>query len=235
MNFRIYGPDRAYDLKDAETKTRREAWSMSHSRCMVCWISESESRHRRYPGSLQTHEIVGGSMRSHETENYMRLCSACHHRYHSGCQSTGLSLSFGNMLYCKYEWACMVLGEHFCPNWIIPGVWNWHRIAYLYRPQRRPVHAVCLPCMESPQQAYLDERLLSHPGLRSPLPLGSPPSRPLAPEAYQEDSAVGTLLLKRIDCFATGFPPKLGNDGVLPPSSNMQNWKLISLSTGQPI
>lgn len=210
----VYGSPKAIK-GDEIVNMKRSDWSGSHHYCMVCWIPQRAAMYDRFPKGLQTHELVGGSMRSLEPYNYMRLCAVCHARYHDGTPHQDLCISFGQLLYCKYEWSCITLGGQVSPNCIIEGLWNWHRIGLLYRPQRRPVSAVCLPPMESPADRYLEERLRWNPGLHSPLPLGLKPLHKLDPEAYPKEENPGILHLRRRNGFGTSWPPRLANNGVL--------------------
>jgi hypothetical protein len=218
-----YGLPRAVSLKTPGVRERRDDWGFQHDRCMVCWIHARDAAKHRFPGGLQTHEIIGGAMRSMEPCNYLRICAACHKHYHDGNPTEGLCLDLGTILYCKYEWSCIELGGHFSPNWIVEAStnliaeqsWNWHRLAALYRPQRRPLSAACLPCMESPSDRYLEERLRWNPGLRSPLPLGLKPSHKLEPAQYSAENDGGILRLRKLVGSATCFPPSLNANGVL--------------------
>lgn len=222
----IYGePKRVVQTENV--RLDRQQWAEDHGYCAVCWISESRAALNRFPAGLQTHELVGGSMRSLEPYNYLRLCSACHQRYHSGTPYEDLDLDFGHLLYCKYEQACVELGYQFPPGWIIEGVWNWHRLGYLYSPQRRPVSAACLPPMESVPTGYLAERLKWNPYSRCVAPLGEKPCHNLDLAAHARAGEHGILLLKKPDGFKTFSPGFSPTGGVLGDLLTTPGWNSI--------
>lgn len=215
MNELVYGERRAISGKGSGSPVMRdrEAWSIAHHRCMVCWC----------PSSLETHEIVGGSMRSMERYNYARLCRRCHDSYHSRGMEDDLRLP--HILFAKYEHSCIELAVQFPPNAIVEGVWNWHRLGYLYRPTRLPVSAVCLPSMESTPKRFQDERRKFGHGLCSLAPLGSPPCHRLDPEAYQKQDANGILLLKKPAGSETASRVSSKRDGALANLSDAAEWR----------
>lgn len=230
----VYGSPRAIKLNEPEVKARRDAFAERNARCMLCWIPYEAALHMRFPEGLQTHELVGGSMRSMEDYNYLRLCARCHAIYHDGIPGDGRGFGFGVLLYCKYEYACLRLRRQFNPNYILEGLWNWHRLGYLYRPQRRPVSAACLPCMESPPATYLEERSKWTAISRSPLPLGSKPFHKLDPAQYAEAGERGILLLKKPAGSAIFCGQTFDEHGVLSPLSPLEESRLIATSSEPP-
>lgn len=220
----IYGAPKRM-VQTENVRTDRQQWAEDHAYCAVCWISERQAALNRFPAGLQTHELVGGSMRSLEPYNYLRLCSACHHRYHSGTPFEDLELSFGNLLYCKYEQACVQLGYQFPPDWIIEGIWNRHRLGYLYSPQRRPVSAACLPPMESVPTGYHRERSMWNRFSRCVAPLGEEPCHRLDLEARERAGEHGILLLKKPDGFKTFSPGFSPSGGALADLLGVADWK----------
>lgn len=217
MNAAVYGERRAISGKGSGSRVMRdrELWAIAHTRCMVCWC----------PRQLETHEIVGGSMRSMEPYNYARLCRRCHDSYHSRGKADDLKLP--HILFAKYEYSCIELAAQFPPNAIVEGAWNWHRLGFLYRPTRLPVSAVCLPSMECIPKRFHDERRKYVPGLCSHVPLGSPPCHKLDPEAYRREDESGILLLKKPAGSETASRPSLNRNGVLANLSAVAEWRSI--------
>lgn len=128
----------------------RNSWAESRPYCIVCWIPYEDTFNKRFPAGIQTHEIVGGSMRSLEPCNYAGLCSKCHDEYHS--RKDGIE--FEDILGAKWEATCMEAGLAlpFRSVVFIDGeeAWNPYRLSFLRRPQRTELSLSALP---NPRQA----------------------------------------------------------------------------------
>jgi len=76
-------------------------WSEKHRSCAVCWWPSYD-----YSREMEVHHLVGGPNRSkgHAPYNYLKLCSRCHHVYHSGKVAANVPpLNMGHLLTAKQE------------------------------------------------------------------------------------------------------------------------------------
>jgi len=156
-----YGPPKMV-REDAD----RKEWAERRPYCVVCWVSQGQTWVNRFPGGIQIHEIIGGSMRSMEPCNYATLCSECHADYHSSGE-----LKLEHILFAKWESTCLEAGFAF-PYHAALAVneefaWNPNRLAWLRRPTNPQVDSSVLPSATMVPPKYLQERLRFRPYLQA--------------------------------------------------------------------
>lgn len=85
-------------MESEEQTLDRYDYMAIHDRCAVCWWPS-----RRAGRWMELHHIVGGSGRKDCIENWIPLCSRCHHAVHNKLPSPYGELPKGAVLTAKEE------------------------------------------------------------------------------------------------------------------------------------